>query len=93
MSLSQILVSALIIIVAGPGLVKIASFFVPQFVSLRAIPGPPRAHWFWGDFTQVGNDDVSPVHEKWVAKYGSTFKFYGILNVSTDRKIPFNSIA
>ena len=80
MGLSQILISILIIIVT-PGLFKIALLLRRQFVSFRKIPGPPSAHWFWGDFVQDG--DIS-IHEKWIAKYGSTFKIHWILNVSID---------
>ena len=77
---SHILISVLIILVT----LKITRLLRRRFVSLHLIPGPPSAHWFWGDFSQDGGD-LSNIHEKWVAEYGSTFKFHGVLNVGADR--------
>ena len=77
---SQILISVLIILVT----LKITRLLRHRFFSLHLIPGPPSAHWFWGDFSQEGAD-LSNIHKKWVAEYGSTFKFHGVLNVGADR--------
>lgn len=82
MGISQIVIPALILLVAS-GLIKIARLLSLRFTSLRTIPGPPSAHWLWGDFRKEGDGDVNDVHAKWVAEYGTTFKFHGVLNVST----------
>ena len=85
MELFLIPVSVLIIIVTL-GLFKIARFLRRQFISLHAIPGPPSTHWFWGNFGQLRDGGLNNIYEKWVAEYGSTFKFHIIFNVSTNCK-------
>ena len=79
---SQIIISILIILVT----LKITRLLRSRFLSLHLIPGPPSAHWFWGDFSPRGVD-LTNIHKKWIAEYGSTFKFHGILNVGTDRTV------
>lgn len=86
MGSSQILIPALILIVTS-GLVKIARLLRHRLISLRSIPGPPSAHWFWGDFGAAGQGDLNDVHDRWIAEYGNTFKFHGVLNVSKHRNI------
>ena len=76
----QILISVLITLVT----LKITRLLRSRFLSLHLIPGPPSAHWFWGDFSPRGID-LTNIHKKWIAEYGSTFKFHWILNVGIDR--------
>ena len=79
MEYSQILISVLIILVT----LKITRLLRRRFLSFHLIPGPPSAHWFWGDVCP--GIDFTKVYEKWVVEYGSTFKLHGVLNVGTDR--------
>ena len=83
---SQILISVLIILVT----LKITHLLHHRFISLHPIPGPPSAHWFWGDFNHEGVD-ISNIHEKWMVEFGSTFKVHEVLNVGANR-IVFESV-
>lgn len=85
MGLSQIFIPALILLVAS-SLVKITRFLHHRHTSLHSLPGPPSAHWFWGDMKQHLGTNFGDLHTKWIAEYGTTFKFHAMFNVSADCK-------
>ncbi|KAJ7607627.1 cytochrome P450 [Mycena polygramma] len=43
---------------------------------LRHIPGPKSGHWFWGNMKEFMEDEDSGLEERWVQRYGTTFKFH-----------------
>ncbi|KAJ6501018.1 cytochrome P450 [Mycena vitilis] len=57
---------------------------------LRNLPGPPGAHWFYGNTQELVNDQFLGLIERWVAQYGNTFRIHRILGqcdlLTTDTK-------
>ncbi|KAF7356483.1 hypothetical protein MVEN_00981400 [Mycena venus] len=46
---------------------------------LRNLPGPPTAHWFYGNTQELVKDQFSGLIEHWVQQYGHTFRIHRIL--------------
>ncbi|KAJ7676075.1 cytochrome P450 [Mycena polygramma] len=57
---------------------------------LQNLPGPPAAHWFYGNTQELVKDQFSGLIERWVAQYGNTFRIHRILGkcdlLTTDTK-------
>ncbi|KAJ7227375.1 cytochrome P450 [Mycena pura] len=57
---------------------------------LRKLPGPPSAHWFYGNTTELIEDQFSGLIERWVQQYGPTFRIHQLLGtyklLTTDTK-------
>ena len=49
---------------------------------LRALPGPESKSLFLGNFDLRFDPENALPHEEWVSKYGTTFSYAGLLNVS-----------
>jgi len=80
MFLSKLLFSAGATILAF-GLWKIIGLLYAYYKSpLRSVPGPRSSHFFYGNFKEILKADNSVLHEKWIAEFGHTFKYYGLLN-------------
>ena len=48
---------------------------------LQNLPGPEKAHWFKGNFVDVGEPDSASLQEEWVRTYGHVLKYYSGLGV------------
>lgn len=54
---------------------------------LRHLPGPPSAHWFFGNFKTIMAGDISSVHERWTEEYGPTIAYRGVFRVCWSRLV------
>ncbi|KII91538.1 hypothetical protein PLICRDRAFT_156698 [Plicaturopsis crispa FD-325 SS-3] len=77
LSISLLFVSAGATLLAF-GLYKLAELVYGNLASpLRNLPGPPSSSWIFGNFNEIAEEDPAVVHERWVQKYGQTFKYTG----------------
>lgn len=49
---------------------------------LRDLPGPPSPSFLYGNFKEIWEAENSVLHEQWVAKYGSTIRYKGVLGLT-----------
>ncbi|RGB32159.1 cytochrome P450 [Rhizophagus diaphanus] len=53
----------------------------PYYISpLRKIPGPPSESFIFGNFIKLFAEESGEPQIRWVKKYGSILKYYGVLN-------------
>jgi hypothetical protein len=54
---------------------------------LRNLPGPRNAHWLYGSFNEVPEEDATRLLEEWVKTYGHVLKVHSRFGV----RFPFTS--
>lgn len=61
---------------------QVAPFVLQSLRSpLKQLPGPPSAHWFFGNFKVIWEKEDSRAQEKWVEEYGPTIAYQGLFGV------------
>ncbi|KAF7301922.1 hypothetical protein MIND_00758200 [Mycena indigotica] len=76
---------------AGYALYRIVKGLYVEFTSpLRTLPGPPSAHWLYGNTRELVEDQFSGLLERWAEQYGPTIRIHEVLGtcrlVTTDLK-------
>ncbi|KAJ7661146.1 cytochrome P450 [Mycena rosella] len=49
---------------------------------IRNLSGPPSTHWFFGNFKDLFDDEISGLELGWIAKYGRTMKIHTLFGKS-----------
>ena len=55
------------------------------FSPLRALPGPPNDHWFYGHAQAIVKAENSALQEAWIQQYGPTISYQGLVGVRVAR--------
>lgn len=47
----------------------------------QIVPGPPSAHWFYGNMRETWSNQRGEMHEELLKKYGPVVSYFGLGNV------------
>ncbi|KAJ7734831.1 cytochrome P450 [Mycena metata] len=65
-------------------LFRILKFVYDELTSpLRSLPGPKSTHWFFGNLSEMADDDNLGLVEGWVQQYGQTMRVHRLLGQSS----------
>lgn len=61
-------------------------------ISISYLPGPSKTDWLLGNLPDLNFGEVGVAHLAWQKKFGTTFKFHGLIGVRISNTQPHHTL-